>query len=123
MHVVRGLKICFPITAILVMALLSGCGSTSSQAPPTQTPQLTISNVGAPSITANSATVAWNTNVNSTSQVDYGTTTAYGSSTTLDSNPVTNHSVPISGLQSATQYNFRVRSKDSGGNEVPSANF
>lgn len=74
------------------------------------TTSLTISSVSAGSITVNSATVVWATNSPANSQVDYGTTTAYGSSTTLDSTLVSTHSASISGLAPSTTYHFRVKS-------------
>ena len=49
------------------------------------------------SITSSGATIIWTTDDFSDSQVEYGTTTSYGTSTTLDTTPVTSHSVPITG--------------------------
>src|SRR5204862_3210270 len=43
-----------------------------------------ISAVTASAITATGATITWTTNETSDTQVDYGTTTAYGSTTTLN---------------------------------------
>ena len=76
----------------------------------------TITNRTATSITANSATITWTTSEPADSQVDYGLTTSYGSSTPLDSNRVTSHSVAISGLNASTLYHYRVRSRDGAGN-------
>ena len=47
-----------------------------------------------------------------TSQVQYGPTTAYGSTTPLDRTLVTSHSVTISGLARKAQYRFQVLSRD-----------
>ena len=69
------------------------------------------------------ATLAWSTDEASDSQVEYGTTTAYGSSTPVDSTLVTSHSVTLSGLQASTLYHFRVKSKDAAGNEATSGDF
>src|SRR5262249_11880146 len=69
---------------------------------------LNVSRGGAP--------IPWPTNVGATSQVDYGQSTNYGASTPLDSTLLTSHTVQLSGLASATQYHFRVRSADSAGN-------
>src|SRR5690349_25105048 len=79
--------------AIFYIVSLSGCGSTSSPSntPPPQSSALTISNITASSITATGAIITWSTNVNGTSQVDYGTTTNYGISTTFNSTIVTSH--------------------------------
>jgi len=82
---------------------------------PDTTPPV-ISNIQATSITANGATISWTTNEPSTTQVEYGPTTSYGSSTTLDSTLVTSHSQPLTGLTSGTTYHFRVKSADASSN-------
>jgi RHS repeat-associated protein len=82
-----------------------------------------ISNVAAGGITASSATITWTTNENSDSQVEYGPTTAYGQSTTLNPALVTAHSQGLSGLASGTLYHYRVRSRDAGGNLAVSGDF
>ena len=76
-----------------------------------------ISAVAASSITGSSATVTWTTNEAATSQVEYGTTTSYGSSTAIDPALVTAHGMVLSGLAAQTTYNYRVRSRDAAGNE------
>ena len=82
----------------------------------------TISARTATSITTNSSTITWTTNEPATSRVDYGLTTSYGSTTTLDPALVTSHSVLLTGLAPNTTYNYRVRSIDAAGNERVSAN-
>jgi hypothetical protein len=82
-----------------------------------------ISNVQATGITSSGATITWTTDKASDSQVEYGTTTSYGSTTTLDTTLVTSHSEPLSGLTAATTYHYRVRSKDSSGNLAVSGDF
>lgn len=62
------------------------------------------------------AMVKWFTNERSTSQIAYGTTTAYGSVTTLDGNLTLFHSATIAGLAPNTTYHFQVMSKDASGN-------
>ncbi|MEI6316354.1 MAG: peptidoglycan-binding domain-containing protein [bacterium] len=64
--------------------------------------------------TSISATVTWNTDEAATSQVQYGLTSSYGSSTTLDSSLITNHSVSISGLTCNTTYHFQTISSYAG---------
>jgi hypothetical protein len=66
--------------------------------------------------TANSATITWTTNEPATSQVNYGSTSSYGSSSSLDTSLVQNHSVTISNLSRKTSYHFQVVSKDGAGN-------
>jgi hypothetical protein len=77
----------------------------------------------AASTTSSSATVTWTTNEASTTQVEYGTTMSYGSSTSLVSTPVTAHSATLSGLSAGTLYHYRVKSRDAAGNVATSANF
>ncbi|OGS27169.1 MAG: hypothetical protein A2297_08875 [Elusimicrobia bacterium RIFOXYB2_FULL_48_7] len=67
------------------------------------------------------AVIKWDTDEQSTSQVDYGLTDAYGTSTDEDTDRVISHSVTISGLQPNTVYHYRVRSKDASLNEGLSA--
>jgi hypothetical protein len=80
-----------------------------------------ISAVQAGSITAGGATITWNTDEAATSQVEYGPTTSYGSSTTLNSGLTQSHSQTITGLTPNTLYHFRARSRDAAGNPAVSA--
>src|SRR2546425_1167378 len=57
-----------------------------------------ISAVAVPVITFSGATIIWTTNEGSNSQVDYGLTTAYGTSSPLDTALVLAHSVTLGGL-------------------------
>jgi glucose/arabinose dehydrogenase/PKD repeat protein len=61
------------------------------------------------------ATITWATNVPADSQVQYGLTTGYGSTTTLDRTLVTSHSVTMTGLARKEQYFFQVLTRDSSG--------
>jgi len=82
-----------------------------------------ISGVTAPSITSSGATVGWTTNEPSDGQVEYGTTTAYGSVTTLNTSLVTSHAQALSGLAPNTWYHYRVKSRDAAGNLAVSGDF
>jgi hypothetical protein len=94
---------------------------TTLAAPDTTAP--TISAVSVTNITTSGATINWLTNESSNTQVEYGPTTAYGSSTTINATMVTAHSQGISGLTASTTYNYRVISRDAAGNRATSANF
>ncbi len=59
-------------------------------------------------------TITWTTDVAADSQVQYGLTTAYGSSTALDRTLVTSHSVTITNLPVRRKYFFQVSSRDLG---------
>ena len=82
-----------------------------------------ISNVTASTVTGSSAVITWTTDEPSTSQIEYGLTSSYGSSTTLDANLVIEHSQPITGLNPNTTYHFRVKSKDADNNEAVSGDY
>ena len=92
--------------------------------PPDTTPPQ-ISAVAATAITQTGATVTWTTNEMATSQVDYGATASYGTTTPLDNTMAQSHSVSLSGLTPGTLYHFRARSKDAAANEGlgPDATF
>jgi PKD repeat protein len=57
-------------------------------------------------------TITWTTDVPADSQVQYGSTPAYGSATALDRTLVTAHSVTITGLSRRASYFFQVLSRD-----------
>jgi peptidoglycan/xylan/chitin deacetylase (PgdA/CDA1 family) len=84
-------------------------------APPADTTPPVISGPTA-NATQTAATIGWTTNEASTSQVEYGTTTAYGNQTPLDSTLVTSHGVTLTNLTAGTDYHYRVTSKDAAGN-------
>jgi len=73
-------------------------------------------------IEGNSAVITWVTNVNATSQVEYGITTEYGTNTDIDATLKTNHSVTINELNSLTTYHFRVISSNANGVDAVSTN-
>lgn len=68
------------------------------------------------SITATSAAITWTTNEASDSQVEYGMSTAYGSTTTLATALGTSHTATITALAAGTTYHYRVHSTDAAGN-------
>jgi hypothetical protein len=83
-----------------------------------ETEAATLLQVAAPIITGvvasrlsdTSVLITWNTDKPSTSQVEYGLTTVYGTLTPINPTAVTAHSVVISNLLPNTTYHFRVRS-------------
>lgn len=84
---------------------------------------LKISEVAVSDITPNSANITWKTNSTSSGQVEYGTTTAYGSATPLDNSRVLSHAVTLPDLSPETTYHFRVLSKDSSGDQAVSPDY
>src|SRR4051794_24916254 len=89
--------------------------------PPPDTTPPTISNVRLISTFSTSATIGWTTDEPSDSQVLFGTSTSYGSSTTRDATLVLDHSVTVNGLQANTAYHFAVRSADGSSNASTSS--
>jgi len=84
-------------------------------------PTASMTAIASGSVAGTTATVTWTTPTASNSQVEYGPTTAYGSSTTLDAASVTSHSVNLTGLSQTTLYHYRVKSTDATGNLTVSA--
>ena len=101
----------------------SGDSTLTTTAGPADTTPPVISGVGTASLAATSVNVQWTTNEASDSQVEYGPTTAYGTSSTLNPSPVTTHVVPLSGLTPNTPYHYRVKSRDVATNLATSGDF
>lgn len=88
--------------------------TTGGALPPDTTPPV-ISGVTSSAVTSNSATIAWTTDEPATGSVEYGPTTAYGSSTQA-ANAVTSQSIPLAGLVADRLYHYRVTAMDAAGN-------
>ncbi|MDZ7291416.1 MAG: FG-GAP-like repeat-containing protein [candidate division KSB1 bacterium] len=82
--------------------------------PDVEAPQ--ISKIAASNVTAEYATITWETNEWSDSQVEYGLDISYGRASAWDTSLVKNHGVLLTGLQANTIYHFRVKSRDAAGN-------
>lgn len=66
--------------------------------------------------TTTSATITWNTNIDSDSQVEFCTTSARcGNNTPLDASLTRNHSVTLTGLTPGTSYYFWIKSRGTAG--------
>ena len=94
---------------------MAGCaglvGANNSTGSPTAP---AITQVSTANITKNTAQVDWTTNVAATSQVQYGTSTNYGTTTPLDSTMITTHSVSLAALTANKTYHFSVVSTANG---------
>jgi len=123
--VLKGLA--YIVMAILLIVGLVACGAPietpSGESSLADTTPPLITNVSARDFTETATTITWSTDEPATSQVEYGMTISYGSTTPLDESLVTSHSVSLSGLEPNTTYHFKVRSKDSSGNEAISGNY
>ncbi|MCL5105173.1 MAG: fibronectin type III domain-containing protein [Armatimonadetes bacterium] len=96
--------------------------SLDDQSSPDDTTPPDISSVASSNVTQTSATITWTTDEDSTSAVDYGTTTAYGS-TANGSDSVSSHSVSLSNLIAGTTYHYRVKSDDAAGNTATGSDY
>jgi len=65
--------------------------------------------------TTTATTIRWTTNTTSSTVVEYGLTTSYGSIIGDSVTLVTDHAMPLSGLTPNTVYHYRVSSKDGTG--------
>jgi hypothetical protein len=101
---------------------VSGDYTFSTGKSPDTTPP-SISAVASSNITSSGATITWTTNENADTQVEYGLTNSYGSSTTLNSAMALSHSQGLAGLSANTLYHYRVMSKDAAGNLAASGDY
>lgn len=94
------------ILAISGLALKCDCDKEKEEEIDVDPP--VISEVTVTGITESSCTISWITDLISSSQVEYGTTSSYGISTTYDDTRITSHSIELTGLTEGTTYHFRV---------------
>jgi hypothetical protein len=89
------------------------------------TPGLTnvITSVQATGVNNAQATIAWTTTLISHSQVQYGLTAAYGSTSPRSTATGVYHSMPLSSLKHGTVYHYRVLSLDQYGNTAVSGDY
>jgi hypothetical protein len=80
-----------------------------------------ISSISSGTPSPYSATITWTTDEPATSQVNYGTTTSYGTASSSAA-LVTSHAITLTGLTASTAYNFQVESVDAEGNTATSSN-
>gem|GEM_PF-2896827 len=80
----------------------------------------TLSSIASSSVTQSAATIKWTSNEAASTQVQYGLTTNYGTSSTLNASLVLPHTVNLTGLAAGTLYHYRVLSTDEAGNSTTS---
>lgn len=105
----------------------TGFGDNCPAETPTATPvpditKPTITDISAGTITNTGAKISWSLSEPATGQVEYGTTTIYGSFTLKESGFLSAHAQNISGLNPGTTYNYRIISSDAAGNTTTSSN-
>jgi hypothetical protein len=84
---------------------------------------LVISSVRSAPESTGTVVITWTTDSPSSSQVEFGTTAAYGQHTTLDSTLTFAHSVNLTGLLANTTYHYRVKSRNGSGTLATSNDF
>lgn len=96
-----------------LLAAAGGGGGTTPvpNPPPLPTTGPAITNLAIAGISTTSATVSWSVSPDANGQVEYGLTTGYGSTTTLEASLLPAHSQTLSGLTPNTTYHVRVRSQ------------
>ncbi len=82
-----------------------------------------ISAISISTFSSNSATFTWTTDEPATSQIEFGTTTVYGSLSFFNGTLTTSHNSSITGLTPNTLYHYRVKSKDGSNNLANSNDF
>jgi len=105
---------------VTVTATVGTSGGGGGGPPPPVAP--IISNVQSINITETTADITWLTNVGSSSDVDYGPTASYGSTTTGPGS-VFFHTVNLTSLTPGTLYHYRARSTGLGTPEGVSGDF
>jgi len=80
-----------------------------------------ITNVRVANTGSTNADIAWDTDENATSTVEYGFTTGYGETATKGTQKTQSHFLSISPLSGNQLYHYRVRSEDTDGNESVSS--
>ena len=99
----------------------SACGQSFTTAALTDTVPPLISAIIATSLNNSSETINWTTSEVADSQIEYGTTRNYGSTTTLNSTLGVTHNQTLNNLTPETLYHYRVLSKDVAGNLTTSS--
>ena len=106
---------------MMIVFAFIGVLTAFAQVPDTTLPVIT--GVGATGIAQISSTITWTTDEPADSQVEYGTSTAYGLSSTLVTATTTAHSISLTGLTASTTYHYLVKSKDVAGNLATSTDY
>ena len=105
-----------PITITATSGALSHTATTAlTISPNSPATAPVLSNISASAITASGTTILWTTSTASDTQVSYGPTSAYGSTSPLDATAGDESCRNSVGLSPSTTYHFRAMSRDSQG--------
>lgn len=105
-----------PVVFLAGILLTAPLSATADAATPA------ISAVTVTAIGPDRATISWTTDIPADTQIDYGLTSSYGSTTPLVATLTTSHSQTVTGLAANQLYHFRVRSRDGTGTLSTSGN-
>ncbi len=83
---------------------------------------LTITSIGVSGVTATTAIVSWTTDKPAVGRIDFGTTSNYGISTSMESSFANSHQLTLTNLSPDTAYYFRVFSQDNTATTATSGN-
>ena len=108
-------------TLYAVAESASGTYATSSVSVSVRNSPPIITSIATSSLAASTVTITWTTDEPATSQVNYGTTTGYGSASSSAA-LVTSHSITLTGLTASSTYDFQVESVDAESNTATSSN-
>ncbi len=93
---------------------------TISSTPPSSIPPV-ISAINITNLSATSVTINWVTDEGATSQVAYGRSVTYDTTTTVITSLTSSHKVVLNDLEADTAYHYQVISTDAGGNTAYSS--
>lgn len=111
------------LIALNIMITVGFVGVIGAFAQTADTTAPVISGVGSSAITQTSAAINWTTDEPADGQMEYGTSTAYNTSSTLAPATTTAHSISLTGLTASTTYHYFVKSKDVAGNLATSSDY
>ncbi len=80
----------------------------------------TISNIRVLTTSSSVAVIAWNTDLASTTEIEYGVASVYESTIPINYTPQTGHTVTLENLLPSTTYKYIVKSTDSNGERTVS---
>ena len=100
------------VAGVIALATIATAAAAIDRTPPA------ISAVRVSSVKATTVVVTWHTNELSSTHVDFGLTTHYGTRTRWNHVYTTTHAVTLHGLSPQTKYHFRVFTIDRSGNRA-----
>lgn len=104
-------------TVVALAILLAGASGINAQE------TLTILNTAVQFLSPSDVVIRWDTSTPSSSEVEYGLTSAYGKTSGRNTVMTATHTVLLGGLTPGVPYHFRVKSEDTAGRSVMSRDY